>query len=195
MQPTGSIGSQAKDTIIKTNKTAMRKKLFALLLLPSLAFATTIDWITVRLDDRVSVAFPAKPEEKEMSGNAVWVADSGPNARCMAMVLDFEKFGMDSATLAGEMGKDESFAQFKEGILGQIEGATLISEKKTTTSGKMTFEYVIDMGKKDTAALNKMYNKNIFIGNKMYSFSFYEKDHLPQTAAREKFFNSFKLNY
>lgn len=173
----------------------MRKKLLALLLLPALAFATTFEWISVQLDERVNVSFPAKPEEKEMSGNAVWVADAGLNGRCMAMVLDFEKFGMDSAMLAGEMGKEESFAQFKEGILGQIEGSTLISEKKTTTAGKMTFEYVIDMGKTDTAALNKMYNKNIFIGNKMYSLSFYEKNNNPQPAARNQFFNSFKLKY
>jgi hypothetical protein len=171
----------------------MRKKFLAFLFLPMLAFAATTDWVNVNLDERVSVSFPNQPEEKEMSGNAVWVADASNDARCMAMVLDFEKFGMDSVMLAAEMGKEESFTQFKEGILGQIEGATLISERKTTTAGKMTFEYVIDMGKNDTAALNKMYNKNVFIGNKMYSLSFYEKDGKPQTEARNKFFNSFKL--
>lgn len=169
------------------------KKTLLLLFVPLLAFATA-DWVNVKLDDRVSVNFPATPDEKEMSGNAVWVADAGPNARCMAMVLDFAKFGMDSVTLAAEMGKEVSFTEFKQGILGQIEGSTLISEKKTTVAGKMCFEYVIDMGKTDTAALNKMYNKNVFIGNKMYSLSFYEKDDKPQPEARNKFFNSFKLN-
>jgi len=169
------------------------KKTLLLLFVPLLAFATA-DWVSVKLDNRVSVHFPVKPEEKEMSGNDVWVADAGPNARCMAMVLDFEKFGMDSTMLAAEMGKEESFSQFKEGILGQIEGSSLISEKKTTVAGKMCFEYVIDMGKTDTAALNKMYNKNVFIGNKMYSLSFYEKDAKPQVESRNKFFNSFKVN-
>jgi hypothetical protein len=170
------------------------KKTLLLLFVPLLAFATA-DWVNVKLDERVSVTFPVTPEEKQMSGNAVWVADFGPNARCMAMVMDFEKFGMDSAMVAGEMGKEESFTQFKEGILGKIEGSTLISEKKTTVAGKMCFEYIIDMGKKDTAALNKMYNKNVFIGNKMYSLSFYEKEGKPQLEARNKFFNSFKRHY
>ena len=170
----------------------MRKLWSVLLLLPLLAFVTA-DWVNVQLNSRVSVSFPVKPDEKEMSGNAVWVADANADSRCMAMVLDFEKFGMDSAALAAEMGKETSFEQFKEGILGQIVGASLISEKKTTTNGYMTFEYVIDMGKTDTSALNLMYNKNIFIGSKMYSLSFYEKTLKRQPEARTKFFNSFKV--
>jgi hypothetical protein len=157
-------------------------------------FAFTVaDWVDVQLNKRVSVSFPVQPEEKEMGGNDVWIADANADSRCMAMILDFEKFGMDSAGLAAEMGKEASFAQFKDGILGQIEGATLISEKKTYTNGYMTFEYIIDMGKNDANALNKMYNKNIFVGSHMYSLSFYEKDNKPQAEARNKFFNSLKI--
>jgi hypothetical protein len=169
------------------------KKTLLLLFVPLLAFAT-IDWVIVKLDSRVSVSFPIKPEEKDMSGNPVWVADANKDSRCMVMVIDFQKFGMDSVALAAEMEKEEAFDQFKDGILGQIEGSSLISEKKTTVAGKTSFEYIIDMGKKDTAALNKMYNKNVFIGNKMYSLSFYEKEGKPQDALRDKFFASFKLN-
>jgi hypothetical protein len=169
------------------------KKWIVLLLLPVLAF-TVSDWKTVKVDDRVSVDFPTEPEQKEMSGNAVWVADVETGSRCMVMVLDFEKFGLDSAKLSEEMQKPEALEDFRNGVLGQIQGATLISEKASTVLGHKAFDFVIDMGKEDTAVLNKMYNKNIFIGSKMYSMSFYEKDSHPEDALRAKFFGSFKLN-
>lgn len=163
-------------------------------MLPFLAFVAA-DWITVKIDNRVTVSFPATPEEKEMSGNQVWVQDVDKDGRCMAMLLDFSKFGMDSATLASEMSKDASFDDFRQGILGQIEGSTLISEKKTKVQGKLCFEYVINMGKDGQAdALNIMYSKNIFVGNKMYTLSFYEKNNKPREADRTRFFNSFRLN-
>ncbi|MET0392480.1 MAG: hypothetical protein ABW019_05035 [Chitinophagaceae bacterium] len=172
------------------------KKLFAaLLVLPFLAFVAA-DWVTVQLDEKVSVSFPSAPQEKEMAGNQVWVQDIDKDARCMAMVLDFSKFGLDSAGLAEEMGKDQAFADFRGGILGQIQGATLISEKKGKINGKIYFEYVINMGKNDDKdALNIMYSRNIFVSNKMYTLSFYEKNNMPREKDRNKFYNSFKLAY
>lgn len=171
----------------------MKKSLFFLFLLPLAAFSV-LDWSTVKLDGRVSIDFPEAPEQKEMSGNPVWVCDAEGGTRCMAMIVDFTKFGMDSAMVAQEMGKPESFSDFKNGVLGQIEGSSLISEKNTTVKGYRCFDYVIDMGKKDTAALNIMHNKNIFVGAKMYSFSYYEKNGKPVDAVKNKFFNSFKVN-
>ena len=129
-----------------------------------------------------------------MSGNLVWVAEANSDARCMAMVVDFAKFGMDSAMLAKEMLSPEAFGNFREGILGEIPGARLISEKNTKLQGKTSFEYVIDMGRKDTSALNIMYSKSVFIGAKMYSISFYEKAAKPQKALRNKFFQSVRIN-
>jgi len=170
----------------------MRKLWLSLLLVPMFAFVTT-DWVSVQLNNRVSVSFPTQPDEKEMSGNQVWVQDAGSDARCMVMMMDFNKFGMDSTMLSAEMQKEESFEQFQEGIIGQIEGAKLISRKKTTTNGYLTFEYVIDMGKTDEGALNIMYNKNVFVGAMMYSLSFYEKNKKPQAEVRNKFFNSLKI--
>lgn len=173
----------------------MKKLLAALLLLPFFAFIAS-DWITVRLDERVTVSFPAKPEEKDMQGNAVWVQDVDQGARCMAMIVDFSKFGMDSAGLAAEMDKPESFDNFRQGVLGQIAGSTLISEKKGTVNGKIYFEYVIDMGKRDQPdALNIMYSRNIFAGSKMYTLSFFEKTNLPREQERKQFLTSFKAGY
>lgn len=173
----------------------MKKIFFALLALPFLAFVAA-DWVTVKLDEKVSLSFPAEPEKRDMQGNSVWVQDIDADARCMAMIVDFSKFGMDSAGLAAEMEKDASFADFRQGVLGQIENSKLISEKKSKIKGKTCFEYVINMGKEnDPAALNIMYSRNIFVGNKMYTLSFYEKNNKLREQDRNKFFNSFKLSY
>jgi hypothetical protein len=129
-----------------------------------------------------------------MSGNKVWVANAGPDARCMVMLLDFTKLGMDSAMVAQEMARPQSLKDFGQGILGQIEGSSIVTEKTGKIAGKLTYEYVIDMGKIDTAAFNVMHNKNVFVGHNMYSLSFYEKNGKPQVALRNKFFNSFRLN-
>jgi len=162
------------------------------MILPLMAF-TSFEWVTFSLDERVSVDFPVKPEQKEVSGNITWVAEENSNSRCMAMVLDFKNFGVDSAQLAAEFSNPKFAEDFKEGVLGQLSGASTISEKITTTLGYKTLEYVFDMGKKDTSSLNMMYNKNIFVGSKMYTMSFFEKNGKPQDETRNKFFKSFKL--
>ena len=157
-----------------------------------MAFAS-IDWVTVSIDKKVSIDFPVKPEQSEMSGNPVWTADANNDSRCMAMIIDFKNFGMDSAQVASEMSKPEAYEDFKNGVLGQIQGSSLISEKITTTLGYKTFEYIIDMGKKDTSSLNIMHNKNIFVGAKLYAMNFFEKNGKPQDQMRNQYFRSVKI--
>jgi hypothetical protein len=170
-----------------------RKGLWVLLLLPFMAFAS-FDWLTVTIDDKVSVEFPTQPEKQDMQGNDVWLANHGTNARCMTMVLDFEKFGMDAEMVKAEMGKPESFEGFKTGILSQMEGASIVAEKSTTTNGYITYEFTVDMGKKDTAAgPGMMYNRNIFVGSKMYNLSFFETKGKPMETDRNRFLNSIKI--
>lgn len=169
----------------------MRKTLIAFVFLPLFAFISA-DWVTISLDERASIDFPSATESKDMNGNRMWIQDIGKDARCMAMVFDFGQMGMDSAALADEMSRPEAFEQFKNGVVGQIQGASVLSEKNTSIGGHKVFEYLIDMGKKDTSALDRMHNRNYFIGVKMYSLSFFEKASKPQAELRNKFFNSFK---
>jgi hypothetical protein len=153
------------------------------------------DWFSVKLDERVSVSFPGEPMMKDSGGNPMWVHEGDSISRYMALVIDFEKLGMDSAMLASEMGKPETFEQFKNGVLSQMSGASLISEKQSVTEGRHMYEYVFDMGKKDSNEFNIMHNRNIFIGSKMYSLSFFEKTNKPQEDLRNKFFTSLKTAY
>jgi hypothetical protein len=169
----------------------MSKRFLILLLLPLMAY-TVADWFTVKLDERVTVSFPAEPLLKESGGNPMWVHETDSTSRYMAMIIDFEKLGMDSAMLANEMQKPETFEQFKNGVLSQMAGASLISGKQSLTEGRNIYEYVFDMGKKDSKEFNIMHNRNIFIGSKLYSLSFFEKPQKPQEALRDRFFSSFK---
>ncbi len=172
------------------------KKLFAgLLVLPLFAFVA-LDWVAVKLDERVTVSFPTNPEKKDMSGNSVWTQDIDKDARVMVMIIDFTKLGADSASIAVEMEKDAALSEFREGVLGQIKGGTLISERKSMINGKRYFEYVINMGKTEQPdAFNMMYSRCIFVGDRLYTLNFYEKNNLPRKEDRDKFFASFKLSY
>ena len=109
------------------------------------------------------------------------------------MMIDFKNLGLDSAQLATEMQEPGFYDDFKKGVLGQIEGSSIISEKITATSGYRTFEYVIDGGKKDTSSWNIMYNKNIFVGAKLYTMNFFEKNGKPQDKVRDQYFRSIRI--
>lgn len=170
----------------------MKKKLLIWLLLPLMAF-TSIEWVTVAIDNKVSVDFPVKPVESESGGNPMWTADANSDARCMVLKIDFKNFGMDSAQVAAEMTKPEFYTDFKGGVLGQMEGATMVSEKITTFLGYKTFDYVINMNKKGDNSLNIMHNKNVFVGDKLYSINFFEKNGKPQEQLRDQFFRSVKI--
>lgn len=167
----------------------MRKHLLFLFFLPLLAFGFN-DWVTVNIDEKVSVNFPSQPEEKDMGGNPSLVAKMDNGNGCMSMVIDFSAFGMDSATLANEMSKPESFDQFKQSFLAQIPTAKLISEKNTKALGRTCYEFVVEMN--EGSEKTTMYNKNIIEGSKMYSFNFYDKNNNSEED-RNKFLNSIQI--
>ena len=54
----------------------MRKHLLFLFFLPLLAFGFN-DWVTVNIDEKVSVNFPSQPEEKDMGGKSFPCGQNG----------------------------------------------------------------------------------------------------------------------
>lgn len=166
----------------------MRLPLLLCFFLPLMAFSV-IEWVNVDIDDRVSASFPSQPEKMDLGGNMALVSKMENDNGCMSMVIDFSKFGFDSATLALEMVKPEAFEQFKESFLAQIPGATLLSEKNTTLQGYTCYEFVVDMGKDSVKSI--MHNRNVITGTNMYSFNFYENT--PAEGDRNKFLNSIKI--
>jgi hypothetical protein len=169
----------------------MKKILWLGLILPFLAFVS-FDWITTQLDDRVSVDFPATPTKQDAAGNAVYTATDG-KSKYVAVEFDFSKFGADSAMMAAELDKPEMIGQVKSGIMSELKGSTLVSEKDTLTSGYRTFDLVLDLAPDSAGVVQRMYSKTVFVAAKMYSLSFVEKKDAPMEGDKVKFFNSLKI--
>jgi hypothetical protein len=147
-------------------------------------------WVTVQLDDRVSLDFPAQPKKEKDGSYAVWRYDMVPTASCIARVRDytqeeinFTRDGRDSASMAARM------EQLKTDILAEAEksGDKLLSAKQGTIQGHTSIETVTDLGK------YILYIKIILVGAKTYSLSFIGWKQQPQEAFRNQFLNSFKV--
>lgn len=169
------------------------KKLFVLFFLPLLAFTVTGDWTTVSISPGVSVDFPSDPIQKESGGNPVWVAMDS-NSYCVAMVIDFEKMGVDSAQVAAELHGQQFYDDFKSSYMGQLPGATLASEKKIRVKGHLAFDFLVNLADKADSPYNRVHSRTIFLGTKAYSLSFFESDTKPDPEGLSKFFGSFTLN-
>lgn len=174
-------------------KVLVSKRLWIVLLvsLPFLAFVN-FDWVTTSIDERTSVDFPSAPQKEEVQGNVVLTAD-GDKSKYIAVLFDFGALGADSAMVAAELEKPAMMEEVKSGMMGQLKGATAVSEKDTFTNGYRTFEFIFDMPVSDSLGLNRMHAKTIFVAAKMYSLSFIESKDAPKEADRKRFFNSIKI--
>jgi hypothetical protein len=168
----------------------MKKQLLLLFLAPLFAF-TTIDWTTVQLDEYVSASFPSTPTDREMSGNAVKMTDIGTSARCMSMIIDFEKMGVTAEQIAQEMKTPAAFENFRNSMIAQISGGKIIAEKNTMEQGYPCFEFTISMGSEAQYAI--MNTRNVFVGSKLYTLSFFEAKESALKETRERFLASFKV--
>lgn len=167
---------------------------FFLLVLPlaCMAFCET-GWITVNFDERASIDFPAEPEKTGANGVPIWSSYGKDSSfKCIALCISYSNFGLDSARLAKELEGENFYKNFKTSMLGQIQNAKLLTEEVTKVKGRPAYKLTVDMGEK--GPFSRMYCTNVFVGEKMYSCSFYENDRKPQEANRNKFFESFKVN-
>jgi hypothetical protein len=175
-------------------KVFVGKRLWVLLFLfvPFMAFKS-FDWITTSIDERVTVDFPTLPEKQDADGNPVFSAGDD-STKYIVVAFDFGKYGADSTMMAAELDKPEMMEQVKTGIMGELKGATLVSEKDTLTHGHRTFEFVFDIKSPDNPLESgRMHSKTIFVAAKMYSLSFVEKKGASLEAERKRFFNSVKI--
>lgn len=167
------------------------KNLFALFLLPLLAFAVKEDWKTVALDEQAMIVFPVEPQYDETSGNRIWMADIDSTSRCTAMVLDFEDRGWDSIQMEAELVNPDAFEIFKQGLLDKMEGATIIEENDYKEGNVTHFDFVLSIAE-EGGTVYYLYNKNYFVGTKMYTLNFYQAERQEDEIAK-RFFESFKV--
>ena len=169
------------------------KKYLVLFLFPSLAFAI-LEWTTVKLDDRVSVQFPSAPTSSESGGNPMWIADIDTNSRCMALLVDLGKMGLDSATFTPMLEQDAFYEQFKTSTINSIGDIKFVEERKFKIGGRYAYELVLEKETPDTRFnYKRVYIRSHFVGTKIYSLSFFQKK--PADDQRQKFFESLQVRY
>ncbi len=168
------------------------KKILLILAAFVLVSFTAADWVRVSIDSRASVLFPKKAEAQTVGQNQMWQQGVDSNERCMALIIDFGQFGLDSAGVAAEMGKEETFDQFSESMIGQMEGAEFVSKEKTTENGRLVFKYTVDVSKMKGMVYKRMFSRNVFVGDKLYSLSYYVDDTKP-SANTARFLNSLEV--
>lgn len=124
-------------------------------------------WVKQNLDARISIKFPKAPEAQEAGSAKIYTLTGTDSTRYTANYMDFEAFGMDSATLTNMATTDEFAEQFKTGFTGKIPGFELT--KMDIGKWKEFTAYTIEGAVEEKKM--KMYIKCIFIGSKMYSMS------------------------
>jgi hypothetical protein len=170
----------------------MMKYLLAFLLLPFISFIP-VDWITVKLDNRTSIDFPAQPVVQDLNGTPYFENENAGEGKCIVMVTDFGKMGMDSATLSESMSRTAALAELRDGLLRDASGSTLLTEKRMKVGNNIAFEYHINTGANKPGHYNRMYYRAIVFKDRLYSLYFYEDAGKPKGEMRKRFFDSFKM--
>lgn len=169
------------------------KRGWLVLLLPVMGFVLH-DWVRVKIDEHVSVEFPSQPEKKNMLGNIIWSQNVDSNSRCMAASADFADYGMDSTVLAMQYTRDSFMILIRDHVMSQVKGCKIISQYRIQVDDHLAYEFAFEKLHPDSSfTFKKFYNRDILVGTKMYTLSFYEKPNTEDKASRERFFHSFKV--
>jgi hypothetical protein len=122
-------------------------------------------WITHKGDDRVSVKFPSEPKET-VPGTFVSIASKDSSIVYVFSIVDFTKFGIDSAALVPLKTIPQFAAQLKAGIKKSIPAADFEDIKISTWKGFTSYTT------SGTDSKAKKYDMFMFIiGSKLYSLS------------------------
>ncbi len=168
----------------------MKKLLFVTMLLLSFNFLMAqTNWVVQKVDDKISVKFPAKPETIEQSGMFAATYESPEKIKYVVNTMDFANFGLDSATLAPMLETQEFSDQIVTGMKTKMEGFEFSDLVTSKWNGNTV--YTLDATNKNEK--KKVFVKMVFIGSKMYNMVFSFPDGASQDS-KETFFNSLQLN-
>ena len=163
--------------------------LVALVALVSFSYTSVFSqdtWIKQKLDEKIYVKFPTAPESL---GNNTYKVQGLDSIAYTANTVDFEAFGLDSATLASMSESDEFVNQFKTGFVAQMPGV----EIKKLDINKWNENICYDIEGELASKQLKIFIKCIFIGSKMYTFF----SAVPPTGIlknKDTFFSSINFN-
>lgn len=163
----------------------MNKFLLILLLPFSILFET--EWKRIAVDQKVSVLLPSPAEKVNIDGKDAWYGEIDSAGKCMVMVTDMGKMGIDAASLASALKKKEIYASLKNGIALGSEGK-ISNEQITTYKGYPA--YKIDFTVSEDGQSFITHTLNFFIGTKMYTISVISAKGKNHKVAQQKLINS-----
>ncbi len=147
-------------------------------------------WKRTSIDEIVSVEIPGEPEKKDEQNVLSYSFRSKDSAAYAVNVIDFSKFGMDSATLQAMVTQEMFLEQFKAGMTQQLPGAEIKEAKIITVGNYTAYDIVIEADKNGKKILT--YSLNIFVGSKDYSFV-YASSETSTPESKERFFKSIEI--
>lgn len=155
----------------------------------SVAAKAQTDWVTKKLDEKISVKFPSEPQKLTKNGNDTYFVKENDSLAFSAGMVDFKVLAnLDSAALARLKDSQEFANQIIQGIA---------SQKKNYTFGDVTIGKWKNFTSYNTSAYDNT-NKNtllvkiLLIGSKMYTISCRIPAEMT-TKKNEYFFSSIEM--
>jgi hypothetical protein len=169
----------------------MKKNYYLLLfvLILSASAKAQTDWVTKKLDEKLSVKFPVEPEKVARNGVDSYLAKGKDSVKYSTTILDLSVVAhLDSATLAPMKDNQEFADQMGMGI----------ASKKTNyaygsvTIGKWNTYTTYDMSATEKTNKSTLLTHMVLIGSKMYTLSCLLPVNMV-TKNNELFFNSVEV--
>jgi hypothetical protein len=166
------------------------KKIF-LLFIPAILSITLAraqsDWISYKIDNKLSVKVPTQPTQAD---EYTVISQSKDSVIFVIALIDLQKVsGIDSTALAGLAPTDEFTSEIKNGMAGKMHGYILGDIK--TSRWKGYYCYNIDGTNADKKL--KTYTFMVAIGHSIYSLTAVLPDN-KDPKVKDNFFASLALN-
>ncbi len=148
------------------------------------------EWKRTSIDEIVSVEIPGEPEKKDEQNGLSYSFRSKDSAAYAINVIDFSKFGYDSATLQAMVPQEMFLEQIKTLMTQQLPGAEIKEAKIITVGNYTAYDIVIETDK--NGKKNLKYSLLIFVGSKAYWFV-YASSETSAPESKERFFKSIEI--
>ena len=148
------------------------------------------EWVKFSPDERVSVLTPGTLTKMDIPNVDVYQIAVDSTSYSVTIV-NFENFGMDSSMVQGMVNTESFQEQFKAGFTQQLGDAEIVSEKVDKLGDFTTYLYEVNYKDRETGSQIKMYVYSVFIGSKVYSFTYGSVT--PVDSDKERFFKSIQV--
>ncbi|MCZ2225082.1 MAG: hypothetical protein LC122_15785 [Chitinophagales bacterium] len=146
-------------------------------------------WVKTQIDKRVSVKLPKAPTLIGDEENIAYQFAFDDSTLCVITITDLGKLGLDSATLASLVEKEEFFEQFKVSFLSQSANAEIKKSEIAKWNDYVCYNIELIETEKDLQS----YFKCVFIGSDLYLFTSTIKNGR-DTKNKDLFFQNIELS-